>query len=148
MGKREVLFGEVEKIIDEFIAASRDFLAGIDFVVGVSRGGLIPAAMLAAQIGKPLVAAYINKNDEIFFDRAEWIKGKKVLVVDDIIRSGKTLWLLKKYLEENSKPKNISFFTLFKVNPLVIGSYNISAFSRESDEDIVFPWDYDRKLNL
>ena len=144
MVKRAILLEDVEKIIDEFVAANKDFLAGIDFVVGVSRGGLVPAALLAAQIDKPLVAAYIDKSDEIFFDRADWIKGKNILVVDDIIRSGRTLWLLKKYLEENSKPKNISFFALFEVVTLKSSDYNFPSLARRVDEDAVFPWDYDR----
>jgi len=94
MEKIKIGFGEVEKIIKEFAHGNREFLEEIDFVAGMSRGGLVPAALLAAKIDKPLVAAYINKNDEIFFDRAEWIASKNVLVVDDIIRSGKTLWFL------------------------------------------------------
>ena len=112
---REVAFGEIEEGINGFIGENRDFLAGVDFVVGVSRGGLVPAALLATKIDKPLAAVYIDKNDEIFFDRGEWIAGKNVLVVDDIIRSGKTLWLLKNYLAGNSVPKSVSFSALFKV---------------------------------
>lgn len=141
MEKKNIGFEEVENIINEFVSANKEFLVGIDFVVGVSRGGLVPAALLAAQIDKPLVAAYINRKDEIFFDRAEWIKEKNILVVDDVLRSGRTLWLLKKYLEKNTAPKSISFFTLFKVKSLENMNYNIPVFSQEIDEDIIFPWD-------
>lgn len=104
----------------------------------------MPAALLAAKIDKPLVAAYINKQDEIFFDRVDWIKDKNVLVVDDVIRSGKTLWMLKNCLESNSAPKSISFFTLFKIKSLINDNYKITIFSREIEDDVVFPWDYDR----
>lgn len=138
---REVAFGEIEEGINGFIGENRDFLAGIDFVVGVSRGGLIPAALLAAKINKPLAAVYIDKNDGIFFDRGEWIAGKNVLVVDDIIRSGKTLWLVKNHLEKCCRPKSISFFALFKVKSLQNEDYRIQSFSREIGEDVVFPWD-------
>jgi hypoxanthine phosphoribosyltransferase len=141
MEKKSIDFGEVQKIIEEFATKQKDFLAGVDFVVGVSRGGLVPAALLAAKIDKPLVAAYINKQDEIFFDRVDWIKGKNVLVVDDIIRSGKTLWLVKNHLQNYCAPKQISFFALFKVKLLNDKKYNISAFAREIAGDIVFPWD-------
>ena len=138
---REVAFGEIEEGINGFIGENRDFLAGVDFVVGVSRGGLIPAALLAAKIDKPLAAVYIDKNDGIFFDRGEWIAGKNVLVVDDIIRSGKTLWLVKNHLEKCCRPKSISFFALFKVKSLQNEDYRIQSFSREIGEDVVFPWD-------
>ena len=138
---REVAFREIEEGINGFIGENRDFLAGVDFVVGVSRGGLVPAALLATKIDKPLAAVYIDKNDGIFFDRGEWIAGKNVLVVDDIIRSGKTLWLVKNYLEKCCRPKSISFFALFKVKSLQNEDYRIQSFSREIGEDVVFPWD-------
>jgi hypoxanthine phosphoribosyltransferase len=138
---REVAFGEIEEVIDEFVDKNREFLDKIEVVIGVSRGGLVPAALLAAKVDKPLAAAYINKQDEIFFDRGEWIAGKNVLAVDDIIRSGKTLWLVKNHLEKCCRPKSISFFALFKVKSLQNEDYRIQSFSREIDEDVVFPWD-------
>jgi hypoxanthine phosphoribosyltransferase len=144
MDKRAVSLEDAEKIIDEFVAANKEFLAGVDFIVGMSRGGLIPAALLSAQIDKPLIAVYINKQDEIFFDRPDWINGKNVLVVDDVVRSGNTLWLLKKYLENNAAAKTISFFTLFKVKSLADKKFDLPVFSRDTDENVVFPWDYDR----
>jgi hypoxanthine phosphoribosyltransferase len=141
MDKRAVSLEDTGKIINEFVNANNEFLAGVDFVVGVSRGGLIPAALLSAKIDKPLVAAYINKQDEIFFDRFEWIKNKNILVVDDIIRSGKTLWLLKNHLESNVAAKTISFFTLFKVKSLADKKFDLPVSSRGTDEDVIFPWD-------
>jgi hypoxanthine phosphoribosyltransferase len=138
---RKVAFGEIEEVIDEFVDKNREFLDKIEVVIGVSRGGLVPAALLAAKVDKPLAAAYINKQDEIFFDRGEWIAGKNVLAVDDIIRSGKTLWLVKNHLEKCCRPKSISFFALFKVKSLQNEDYRIQSFSREIDEDVVFPWD-------
>lgn len=138
---RKVAFGEIEEVIDEFVDKNREFLDKIEVVIGVSRGGLVPAALLAAKVDKPLAAAYINKQDEIFFDRGEWIAGKNVLVVDDVIRSGKTLWLVKNHLQKCCRPKSISFFVLFKVKSLQNEDYRIQSFSREIDEDVVFPWD-------
>lgn len=133
--------GKIGKIVNEFVDKNREFLDKVEFVVGVSRGGLVPAALLAAKIDKPLVAAYIDKNDQIFFDRADWISGKNILVVDDIVRSGKTLWLMKNHLEKCCRPKSNSFFVLFKVKSLQNKNYNIESLSQETNEDIIFPWD-------
>ena len=47
-----------------------------DFIVGMSRGGLIPAAMIATRLNKPLVAIYIDKKDNIYLDRKDWTEGK------------------------------------------------------------------------
>ncbi len=141
MEKIIVGFGEVEKMVGEFVEDNREFLEKIDFVVGMSRGGLVPAALLAARIDKPLVAAYINKNDVIFFDRAKWINDKNILAVDDVIRSGKTLWLLKNHLQKYCQPKNISFLALYRVKSLQNENYRIQSFAWEINEDVVFPWD-------
>jgi hypoxanthine phosphoribosyltransferase len=141
MEKKKITLEEVQVLIEKFVPKHRDFLDKIDIVIGVSRGGLVPAALLAAKTDKPLVAAYIDKRDEIHFDRPEWINGKKVLVVDDVIRSGKTLWLLKKSLEKNTAPGSTEFFTLFKVLTLVNNKFSIKVFSREINEDVIFPWD-------
>jgi len=141
MGKIKVGFGEVEKIIGDFVEGNKDFLEKIDFVIGVSRGGLAPAALLAAKIDKPLAAAYINKNDEIFFDRAKWIEDKNILAVDDIIRSGKTLRLLKNHLQAHCRPRMVSFFTLYRVKLLQNKNYNVESFSQEINGDVIFPWD-------
>lgn len=141
MERVKVGFREVEKMVGEFAGENKEFLQKINFVVGMSRGGLVPATLLAAKIDKPLVAAYINKKDEIFFDRADWIENKNILVVDDIIRSGKTLRLLKNHLQKFCNPKNISFFALYRVKSLQDKNYDIRSFSREIDEDIIFPWD-------
>lgn len=128
-------------MVGEFVEDNREFLEKIDFVVGMSRGGLVPAALLAARIDKPLVAAYINKNDVIFFDRAKWINDKNILAVDDVIRSGKTLWLLKNHLQKYCQPKNISFLALYRVKSLQNENYRIQSFAWEINEDVVFPWD-------
>ncbi|UMX47738.1 MAG: phosphoribosyltransferase [Candidatus Nealsonbacteria bacterium DGGOD1a] len=142
---KKIGFGEIEEMINGFIGGNKEFLNKVEVVVGVSRGGLVPAALLAAKIDKPLIAAYINKQDEIFFDRGDWISDKNILVVDDIIRSGKTLRLLKNCLQKNCRLKSISFFALFKVKSLNDRKYDISSFFQEIDSDIIFPWDCDRK---
>ena len=138
---KKVSLEKIENIIKEFTIANKNILDKIDIVAGISRGGLVPAALLAARIDKPLVAVYIDKSDKIYFDRPDWIGGKNILVVDDIVRSGKTLWLVKNKLGKNLSPASISFFTLFKVLPLVKKYFLISSFSREIDQDVFFPWD-------
>lgn len=105
-------FSEVQRRVEKFALAHLKDLRRVDFVVGVSRGGLIPAALIATRIDKPLVAVYIDKKDQVYLDRKGWIRGKRILLVDDIVRTGKTfrkmLALLKK-----SGVQEIKSFTLF-----------------------------------
>jgi len=60
-------------------------------VIGIARGGLIPAAMIARQLGVPMVS--IGPTEDVRFF------GPGCLVVDDIFDSGKTLNDV--YTEEN-----------------------------------------------
>src|SRR3990167_4686644 len=108
----------------------------IDFVVGMSRGGLIPAALIATEINKPLVAIYINKKDEIFFDREEWIVGKNILFVDDVCRTGSTLELAIKCLKKCSAAK-ITTLTLFDV--LSINKTTSPDIAHRVSEDVKMP---------
>lgn len=128
--------------IDEFVDSNKNFLKHIDFIIGVSRGGLIPAVLISTKLNKPLVTAYINKEDRIFFDRTDWIDKKRVLIVDDIIRSGKTMFLLKKHLRKNAKAKDIFIYTIYSVKKLRNEKYNITVLSKEIEENIDLPWDY------
>lgn len=140
-----VTFDEIKNKTEKFVREHKELLPNIDIIVGISRGGLIPAAILAAAIDKPLAAAYINKNDEIFFDRLDWTEGKKILIVDDVVRSGKTLWLLRNHLVKHAKPAGISAFALFRVPSLGNNSYTVSVIAEEVEHDVIFPWDYDRE---
>lgn len=137
---------EIKEEIDRFVDTHRAYFDQIDFVIGMSRGGLIPAVFVATKINKPLIATYINKKDEIFFDRPEWIKDKKVLIVDDIVRSGRTLYLLKSYLENNTEQSSIDIYTIYSVSSMRDEFYEkeIAVSSTEVKEDVKFPWDYDR----
>lgn len=116
----------------------------VDFIIGMSRGGLIPAVMVATYLNKPLVSIYINKQDEIFFDRASWIEGKHVMVIDDICRSGVTLGRVNEHLLTHTKPASIRYFTAYSVPSLRRNPLPFVLKSVDLEEDIKFPWDHDR----
>jgi hypothetical protein len=79
-----------------------------EFIVGISRGGLVPARILSdildvkrvgvlgvsfyKAIGRPDKAPLISQ--ELTMD----LKGKRVLVVDDIADSGRSLAVAKEYI--------------------------------------------------
>jgi adenine/guanine phosphoribosyltransferase-like PRPP-binding protein len=139
----------VEKEIDVLEEQLRD----VDFIVGVSRGGLVFAAMIAAAINKPLVAVYVNKtkNYEISCDHFEWISCKKICIIDDIIRSGKTMQDIVDYFHKRGKGlANIKIFVLARQSTtkellLNTGLKIIKAgvfphILKEGDE-VLFPWD-------
>lgn len=126
----------VQSLLDTFVQKHRRKLQTIDFVVGVSRGGLIPAALIATRIDKPLVTAYIDRQDRVYLDRGSWLRGKQVLLVDDIIRTGKTFKKIQT-LVSRQKPASIQSFTLF----CLFNASIVPTWTTMTKQDNRFPWD-------
>ncbi|MDO5032603.1 phosphoribosyltransferase [Corynebacterium sp.] len=115
------LFGEASRDLSQQIVDSGWFP---DLIVGVARGGLIPAGAIGYAIGLKAMGAI---NVEFYTDIGETLPepvllnpqldtdsltGKKVLVVDDVADSGKTLELVVNLLEETaSEVKSAVIYT-------------------------------------
>jgi len=134
---KKVTYGEIAKAIEDMLQRSGRALRNIEFVVGVSRGGLFPAMVAATKMVKPLVVAYIDKQDNVYFDRGIWIRGKKVLLVDDIVRTGKTMGKIKKLLLE----AGVSSVATLAIYYLASTQQLAPDHGKMIDEDIEFPWD-------
>ena len=79
-----------------------------DFVLGIERGGAVLAAVAAYMLGSRLLSVRASRyddakpagiiHDEPLLDGADLfsIRGKKVLIVDDVSNSGKTLAAVKR----------------------------------------------------
>lgn len=84
---------DLHRIIEEIHAEEVSY----DYVVGIVRGGSIPAACISYHLGVPLKMVswstyHKDQMKESAFDIAEDMEdGKKILVVDDILDSGRTL---------------------------------------------------------
>ena len=105
------VFAEASRNLSEQIVESGWFP---DLIVGVARGGLIPAGAIGYAIGVKAMGAI---NVEFYTDIGQTLeeplilspqldtdslKGKKVLVVDDVADSGKTLDLVVNLLKETA----------------------------------------------
>lgn len=83
-------------------------LPEVDRVVGIGSGGVVPAALLAYKLERPLTILSINYRDRDNQPRYETPKlltpirlpteDKKLLLVDDVSVSGKTLAVAKEQL--------------------------------------------------
>lgn len=140
--KKYISMPTVVSTVNNIVRSHGSVLDEIDFVVGMSRGGLIPAAMIATNINKPLVAIYIDKQDNIYLDRTDWLKGKNVLFIDDICRSGLTMNLAVDAIKKK-KPKSVKTLTLFNVTSIK-NKKSSPDLTKDMDTDVTLPWDYDR----
>jgi hypoxanthine phosphoribosyltransferase len=90
----EQLRGDLQEILRQMTAS----VFTPDVVVGIARGGLVPATMLSHYLGKPLMTINYSLRDNMVShvsevaDMSRKLKdGQKVLLVDDICDSGDTL---------------------------------------------------------
>lgn len=82
-----------------------------DLIVAIARGGVIPASFIQQKLNLPMKIIQINYRDDThtpLFENARLLEeenfhftDKKILLVDDVSRTGKTLNTAKKYLEGN-----------------------------------------------
>ncbi|MGC8600888.1 MAG: phosphoribosyltransferase [Thermoprotei archaeon] len=133
-----ILSSKIAKVI-----TSRSFK--FDAVVGISRGGIIPARIISDMLLVKDFYVYgvkyysgINERDEVkVVQRPEGnFKNKNILIVDDIIDTGKTIALVKRELE--SEVASVKVAALFKkpwseVEPDFYGDV--------TDKWVVFPWE-------
>ncbi len=126
MKKQTITINELFEIVNKYLWKNKKFLEkDIDFVIGVSRGGLIPAVWIATHLNKPLITAYIDKEDNVYLDRTKWIKNKNVLIIDDVIRSGKTCRKIEKIVLDCNVKKIYNFFVFEDVNNNMILPWDI-----------------------
>lgn len=118
-----------------------------DYIVGVKRGGLIPAIKLSHVFNKPLIMMGCqlrdSKDNEVRLYEVEEIpKNKNVLIVDDICDSGTTFQKIANQLsmEGFSNIKTCSLIYNFSQD------FRIDYCARELDRYrdtrwIMFPWE-------
>ncbi|MEM3737017.1 MAG: phosphoribosyltransferase family protein [Candidatus Bathyarchaeia archaeon] len=78
-----------------------------EVVVGILKGGMIPAVIISNILRKPLLALgvhhpceYVSRGVQIYQNlRRELLAGRKVLLVDDICDTGETLRAAKEHVE-------------------------------------------------
>lgn len=68
-----------------------------DFLVGVGRGGLVPAAFLSHRLDIPMLSVDVSSGDADFCDEllvklaGKTTGGRRILIIDDINDSGNTI---------------------------------------------------------
>jgi hypoxanthine phosphoribosyltransferase len=131
-----------------------------DYIVGLTRGGLVPAVILSHAIDVPMHALKVSLRDQTDTESNCWMSedafhGKKILIVDDINDTGATLdWIIADW-QSSCMPKNVQWQDVWgnTVRFAVCVDNLSSGFSRrvnyaaveinkaEVDEWIVFPWE-------
>ena len=88
-----------------------------DKIIGITRGGIIPARLLSAFLDvKDMYGIAVKKVGEerkVVTDILEDLTGKHVLLVEDILETGRSLIIAKQYLEsKGAKIKTACLYTM------------------------------------
>jgi hypothetical protein len=122
----KISWSEVEKLIkilsEKIISKSQEFSS----ISTISRGGLVPARLLADHLGLDIIVVNPKKipSDSIF--------------VDDIYDSGNTF---KKIINKVDRPSDFLYATLFARRGKKYPKQLIYAKKTKNNSYVVFPWD-------
>jgi len=118
-----------------------------NIIVGVSRGGWPPARVLSDLLDNPNLA---NVKAEFYLGVAETkgepvitqpvsmtVTGKKVLIVDEVADTGKSLKLVKEHITEEGAAEVKVATVYYKPWSIVKPDY----YEKETSRWIVFPWE-------
>lgn len=158
--RREFLtWNDVQKLIDHLLP---QFGVEFDAMLLVTRGGVVPGGILAEAMKITLIyTASVNFPAEmedlkrsrllawpIFsqFPPDSQLHGKKILIVDDVWGSGRTITSVKNRV---SAAGGTPYTCVLHFNPYrsLFGSARPDYFAATTDAFIVYPWEVDRDFH-
>lgn len=102
----------IKKTWDDFFSRLDEIsFEKFDLIVAIGNGGIIPASFIQQKINIPMRIIRINYRDDsntprfndakLLEEKGFPLNDKKILLVDDVSKSGKTLDKAKDYLKNN-----------------------------------------------
>ena len=123
---KKVTWTEIEKLTRLLFVKVSAICKDFSSISTISRGGLVPARLLADHMG--IDAIFVDKNKI----------PPNSLFVDDIFDSGNTF---KKIIPKVTDPSNFVYATLFARRGKKYPKQLVYAKKTEGNEYIVYPWD-------
>lgn len=158
--KIKVLLSEEEvnkRVLELGQAISKDYEGEEVLLIGILKGGVFITCELAKRISVPVSLDFMSVSSyqgtqssgvvKIIKDLDHAIEGKNVIVVEDIIDTGRTLSYLLKYLG-NRNPKSIKLCTLLdKPDRRVVDDVKVdyTGFVIPDEFVVGFGLDYDQR---
>ena len=155
MRREKVTWDEVGRLIDHLIV---QFEYDFEAMVMITRGGIIPGGMLAEAMGITHIltaavdfpAQFESETDKLLywpqfiqFPEDEMLVGRRVLVVDDVWGSGRTITAVKNRVSAGG---GLPYTCVLYFNPdrNLFGTSSPDYFAASTDAHIVYPWEVDR----
>jgi xanthine phosphoribosyltransferase len=152
---------DVERQTQEILRQIQQDAWRPDYVVGLTRGGLVPANLISQYLSVPMECLKVSLRDDNNGPESNlWMaedafEGKRILIVDDINDSGATLnWIREDWMSgclpnhpdwNDVWGENVRVATLVdneaSKSELTVGYSAVDLNKAEEDSWIVFPWE-------
>ncbi|MEM3437816.1 MAG: phosphoribosyltransferase [Nitrososphaerales archaeon] len=144
-------FDDIDKMLSKLALMIKKSRFKPDILIGVSRGGLIPVAILSDKLNvrsEIIGVKYYHgiketkERPEISQPILSDLSKKRVLIVDDVADLGHSLHLVKSYVQEKGA-EEVRVCTLhYKPWSIVKPDY----FVEETEAWIIYPWEVNETL--
>jgi hypoxanthine phosphoribosyltransferase len=149
---------DIENLTQKVISHMRKENWVPTIIVGITRGGLIPATLISHQLKTPMCSLDVSLRDNnLFKPTTSWIpneitNGHRILIVDDLNDTGQTFSWIKTDWQETIKgisatwPENSIKFAALMHNvpsPFQTDFWGIEINKEEDPRWVVYPWESD-----
>jgi len=160
MKKLFLTWQDIEHRIQEVLRLMAQDSWRPDYIVGLTRGGLIPATMISEYLDVKMHTLRVSLRDHEDTESNLWMaedafNGKNILIVDDLNDTGATLNWIKKDWQDSCMPKDQQWKNVWNGNVRVATLLDNEASNSKLDINytaqninkavddvwIVFPWE-------
>ncbi|MDP2648376.1 MAG: phosphoribosyltransferase family protein [bacterium] len=145
--KKKISWKKLEALTKTLARAVRASKYKPDYLVGITRGGLVPLALLAEEFDTRNVATFSahsyagEKRDEITITSTPSadMRGKRVLLVDEIVDSGETIKHVAALIAKRYHAREVR--TAVIVVNTKRASFRPDYCATKTEQWVVFPWE-------
>lgn len=138
---------EIEELTKKLVEKIKKSKFKFDWIVGISRGGLLPARLISDYLNCPQLAVvriefYKSVGKTKDFPRITQpvqvnVKGKNVLIVDDVADTGRSLVVAKEHLKKKGAKKVKIAALHYKPISVIKPDFYVAQTSAW----IIYPWE-------
>ncbi|MBX7232811.1 MAG: hypothetical protein K1X65_00420 [Caldilineales bacterium] len=152
MQREELSWGDFEALIDHILPQVAGYF---DVILMVTRGGIIPGGMLAESLGiRDVLTAAVEFPRDPEIDRFAWpnflqfpadelLEGRRILIVDDVWDSGRTINTVRGRVEAaGGHPRTCVLH--YKPQRSRFRDRRPDYYGAVTDRWIIYPWEIDR----
>jgi hypoxanthine phosphoribosyltransferase len=150
--KRYLSWEEIQRLVDHLIRTH--LTETYDVMLVITRGGMVPGCLISEKIDlrNILVAAVVYYTDidhtlekPIFlqFPSDTLLVGKRILVVDDVWDSGRTIMAVRERLDVLNCDYKVAVLH-FKPGRSKFADFGPDFHGETTEEWLVYPWDRER----